>query len=62
MIKGWGDLVKLLPREIHENHVFPGADVDSAEAGVGLPEPLPRTSDFSVSNHNKYFSIFKNRK
>ena len=54
-----GDLVKLWPREIHVNHVFPGADVDSGEAWVGLPEPLPLTPDVNVSNLNQWFSSLK---
>ena len=51
--RGGETLSNFWPREIHENHVFPGADVDSSEAGVGLPEPQPRTSDVSVSNRNQ---------
>ena len=56
---GGGDLDKLSPREIREFHVFPGAQVILTEAGVGLPEPQPRTSDVNVSNHNKYFGSLK---
>ena len=44
MIKGGGDLVKL---------------VDRAEAGIGLSEPQPQTSDVGISNGNKQFEHLK---
>ena len=59
MIEGGGDPDKPPPREIREFHVFPGAQVILTEAGVGLPEPQPRTSDVSISKDNKQFDNFK---
>ena len=59
MIEGGGDLDKLSPREIREFHVFPGAQVIPTEAGVGLAEPQPQTSDVGISNGNKQFENLK---
>ena len=34
-------------------------NVVSAEAGLGLPEPQPQTSDVGISNGNKQFENLK---